>query len=102
MGFEIYVPEDTDHGALWGHLTGVGGRHGLRFAAMSCMNVRRIEAGILNNGTDMFPSMTPYAAGMGRFVDLDKEGFIGHVSLLAADRRPAWWVSRPTAKSRPG
>ena len=88
MGFEIYVPEDADHGALWGHLTGVGGQHGLRFAAMACMNVRRIEAGILNNGTDMSPATTPYAAGLGRFVDLDKEGFMGREALLAADRRP--------------
>lgn len=88
MGFELYVPEDADHGVLWEHLTGVGGRHGLRFAAMACMNVRRIEAGILNNGTDMSPAMTPFAAGLGRFVDLDKEGFIGRDALLATDRRP--------------
>ena len=88
MGFELYVPEDADHASLWGHLTEVGGRHGLRFAAMACMNIRRIEAGILNNGTDMSPSMTPYAAGLDRFVDLDKEGFIGQEALLAADRRP--------------
>ena len=88
VGFELYVPEDADHGALWRHLTGVGGRHGLRFAAMACMNVRRIEAGILNNGTDISPSTTPYAAGIGRFVDLDKEEFIGRDALLAADRRP--------------
>ncbi len=88
VGFELYVPENADHGALWDHLTGVGGRHGLRFAAMACMNVRRIEAGILNNGTDMSPAMTPFAAGLGRFVDLDKEGFIGRDALLASDRRP--------------
>ena len=88
MGFELYVPENANHGALWEHLTGVGGRHGLRFAAMACMNVRRIEAGILNNGTDMSPAMTPFAAGLDRFVDLDKEGFIGRDALLAADRRP--------------
>ncbi len=88
IGFELYVPDDADHGALWDHLTGVGGRHGLRFAAMACMNVRRIEAGILNNGTDMTPAMTPHEAGLGRFVDFDKEGFIGREALLAADRRP--------------
>lgn len=82
------MPENADHGALWEHLTGVGGRHGLRFAAMACMNIRRIEAGILNNGTDMSPAMTPFAAGLGRFVDLDKEGFIGRDALLTADRRP--------------
>ncbi len=87
VGFELYVPDDADHGALWDHLTGVGGRHGLRFAAMACMNVRRIEAGILNNGTDMSPAMTPFAAGLGRFVDLDKEGI--HRPRRPAGGRPA-------------
>ncbi|MGB3278760.1 MAG: glycine cleavage T C-terminal barrel domain-containing protein [Pseudorhodobacter sp.] len=30
--------------------------------------------------------MTPFAAGLGAFVDLDKEGFIGRTALLTADR----------------
>jgi len=88
LGFEIYVPDTTDHAALWQHLTTVGGRHGLRFASMASMNIRRIEAGILDNGSDMDHRMTPFAAGLGRFVDLAKEGFIGRAALQAADRRP--------------
>jgi aminomethyltransferase len=31
--------------------------------------------------------MTPFAAGLGKFIDLDKEGFVGREALLAADRR---------------
>lgn len=88
MGFEIYVPESADHATLWRHLMAAGAPHGLRFASMSCMNIRRIEAGILDNGTDMDPTMTPFAAGIGHFVDLAKEGFLGRKALEHADRRP--------------
>jgi aminomethyltransferase len=88
LGFEIYVPASADHAALWDHLVTKGGARGLRFASMSSMNVRRIEAGILDNGTDMNPSMTPYAAGLGRFVNLEKGDFIGRDALAKADRRP--------------
>ena len=102
LGFELYVPSYVDHGALWDHLTGAGVRHGLRFASMACMNIRRIEAGILNNGTDMSPAMTPYAAGLGHFLSLDKEAFIGRDALLAADRRPRLVGLRASARIRPG
>lgn len=87
VGFEIYVPETADHATLWHHLMAAGKPHGMRFASMSCMNIRRIEAGILDNGTDMNPSMTPFAAGIGQFVDLTKEDFIGREALEKADRR---------------
>lgn len=88
LGFEIYVPETADHAALWRHLMAVGTPHGMRFSGMACMDIRRIEAGILDNGTDMDPTMTPYAAGIGAFVDLSKEDFIGREALEHADRRP--------------
>jgi len=88
MGFEIYVPETCDHAGLWHHLMDKGAAHDMRFSSLSSMNIRRIEAGILNNGSDMDPTMTPFAAGIGQFVDLGKEGFIGREALETADRRP--------------
>ena len=50
------------------------------------MGVRRIEAGILDYGTDIEPDMTPYAAGLGAFVDLSKPDFVGRSALEAADK----------------
>jgi aminomethyltransferase len=50
------------------------------------MGVRRIEAGILDYGTDIEPMMTPYAAGLGAFVDLSKPDFIGRPALETADQ----------------
>ena len=51
---------------------------------MQAMNTRRIEAGILDSGSDFDISMTPYEAGLERFVDLSKKGFIGRDALKAA------------------
>mgnify|MGYP002003294489 CR=1 FL=1 len=88
LGFEIYVPEDCDHAALWDHMIDKGAAHELRFASMASMNIRRIEGGILNNGSDMNPGTTPFAAGLGQFVDFEKGDFIGREALEKADRRP--------------
>jgi glycine cleavage system aminomethyltransferase T len=88
LGFEMYVPETADHKALWQHLMGRGEPFGLRFCSMAPMDIRRIEAGILDNGSDMDPTMTPFAAGIGAFVDFSKSDFIGRAALEKADRRP--------------
>jgi len=88
LGFEIYVPETADHGALWHHVMDTGAPWDLHFASMAPMDIRRIEAGILDNGVDMDTTMTPFAAGIGRFVDFDKADFIGRAALETSDRRP--------------
>ncbi len=88
LGFEIYTQgELTDHGRLWTHLTQAGEPHGMVFGSLSSMEIRRIEAGILDNLTDFDATMTPFEAGLGAFVDLDKEGFVGREALLNAARR---------------
>ena len=89
MGIEIYCnsgPEPTDHDALWDHLFTGGEPFGLEFSSGSSMGIRRIEAGILDNGTDIEPDLTPFGAGLGNFVALDKGDFIGRSALVKADR----------------
>ncbi|MBT5433381.1 MAG: aminomethyltransferase family protein [Alphaproteobacteria bacterium] len=89
LGFEIYSQGDkTDHLALWDHLMASGEPHGMEFSATSSMTMRRIEAGILGNGSDIDPSMTPFEAGLGWVVDLAKDDFVGRAALLDADQRP--------------
>ena len=88
-GIEIYCnsgPEPTDHDALWDGLLACGAPFGMEFSSSSSMGLRRIEAGILDNGSDIEPGLTPYAAGLGQFVKLDKGDFIGRDALEAADR----------------
>lgn len=81
LGFEVYTSPQVDPVALWDHLTSVGGPLGLRVQGLDSLGVRRIEAGILDYGTDMDSSMTPYDAGLGRFVNLDSGDFIGRPKL---------------------
>jgi aminomethyltransferase len=88
LGFEIYTLPGVDGSALWDHIHMAGAAHGLAVQALESLGIRRIEAGILDNGTDMDPTMTPFAAGLGRFVDLDKPAFLGREALAVADRRP--------------
>ena len=89
LGFEIYTSgAATDCRRLWNHLSEAGAPHGMVFSGISFMEIRRIEAGILDNGTDFDMSMTPYQAGLVAFIGLDSQGFIGRSALLEADRRP--------------
>ena len=86
LGFEIYSRHNIDHSALWDHLMASGRDHGMAYASAESMGIRRIEAGILDNGTDMDRGMTPFAAGLEAFVDLSKPDFVGRDALEQADR----------------
>lgn len=92
LGFELYTRNPGIDGArVFRHLVRAGSACDMRVSALECMGIRRIEAGIMDNGTDMDASTTPFAAGLGRFVDLDKRGHIGAAALRTADRRSAFF-----------
>lgn len=89
VGYEVYSEgATTDHAALWDAIQAAGQPHGMAYASMASMEIRRIEAGILDNLTDFDQTMTPFAAGLGAFIDLTKDGFVGRDALLDADQRP--------------
>lgn len=88
-GYEVYsLGEQTDHVALWHHLMAAGEPFGMEFATADPMEPRRIEAGILDNLIDMDHTMTPFQAGLGAFIDLDKGDFVGRAALVNADKTP--------------
>ena len=87
LGYEIYCfGAETDHLALWDHLMKVGEPFGMEFSSSKAMTMRRIEAGILGNKTDMDMTMTPFEAGLGTFVDMTKEDFVGRAALEGSSR----------------
>ncbi len=89
LGFEIYCDgATTDHLALWDHLMACGAPHGMEFSSTRALTVRRIEGGILGNLTDMDTTMTPFEAGLSRFIDMGKDDFIGRDALAGKDPRP--------------
>ncbi|WP_419932766.1 aminomethyltransferase family protein [Candidatus Poriferisodalis sp.] len=105
-GIEIYCnsgPEPTDHDALWDGLFACGEPLGMEFSTGASMGIRRIEAGILDNGSDIEPDLTPYGAGLGQFVRLDKDDFVGKSALEQADRSQLLLgLVCPTAMPEPG
>ena len=85
LGYEIYSDgSNTDYKRLWDHLFKVGKPHGMTFGGLATMGTRRVEAGILDNLSDFDATMTPFEAGLGNFIDLDKADFIGRKALLNA------------------
>ncbi|MDG2096771.1 MAG: aminomethyltransferase family protein [Paracoccaceae bacterium] len=86
LGFEIYCDgASTDHLALWDFLIKIGMPHGMEFSSTRAMTIRRIEGGILGNITDIDTTMTPFEAGLGTFVDMEKENFVGRKALSGKD-----------------
>ena len=86
LGYEIYTQgKSTNCMALWNHLTEIGKGHGMLFSSMQSINIRRIEAGIFDSGSDFDVTMTPYEAGLEKFVDLTKESFIGRQALIESN-----------------
>ena len=92
LGFELYSLNPAVDGAkVFRHVMDAGAAAGIVHAALDSMGIRRIEAGIRDNSGDMDPSTTPFAAGLGHFVDLDKDNFIGRDALRKTDPRSAFF-----------
>jgi aminomethyltransferase len=80
--FEFYCAPD-DAPAVWYAIAEVGEAHGIRPAGLACRDVLRLEAGITLCGRELTPEVTPYDAGLGNVVKLDKERFVGKAALTA-------------------
>lgn len=99
LGWEFYVEPHHDAEALWAHLEAAGQPFGMSLFGLDSMHIRRIEAGILNAGTDFDETTTPYDVGLGRFVDGHKSDFIGKAALEAAPKEPrSTGLKCPTAE----
>ena len=86
LGWEYYTEPQHDAEALWAHLQKAGSDYGMEIFGLDAMNIRRIEAGILNAGSDFNHTTTPYDVNLGRFIDLDKGDFIGKDALNNVSR----------------
>ncbi len=86
LGWEFYTEPKHDANALWNHLEAAGRPFGMEIFGLDAMNIRRIEAGILNAGSDFNIATTPYDVNLGRFVDEDKADFIGKKALANASK----------------
>lgn len=77
-GFEVYVPAECAR-ELWTALLAAGGPKGLVPAGLSARDSLRLEAGMPLYGHELDLTTTPYEAGLGRVVRLDKVDADGSV-----------------------
>ena len=63
-----------------------GKEYGISTGGLDSMGIRRIEAGILDYGTDMNRSNNPFQMGLGRLVDFEKTAFIGKAKLQVMNK----------------
>jgi aminomethyltransferase len=80
VGYEIYLRDGSRGEELWERVLEAGQPYNI--APVPPAEIRRIEAGIFNYGSDMTLNENPYEATLGWVVDLDKEAdFIGKEAL---------------------
>ena len=95
LGYEIWMPWQ-DAPKIWDALIAHGGPFDLHPAGMLALDVARIEAGLILIDVEYTSSRkaliesqkySPYEIGLGRLVDLKKEGFIGRDALEEESRQ---------------
>ncbi len=87
LGWELYCP--TEYGAsLWDALWDAGEGHGLIAGGYRAIDSMRVEKGYRVWSSDVTPEDTPYEAGTGFAVRLDKGvDFVGRAALAAQKER---------------
>ncbi len=91
LGWEFYLEPGVDARAIGERIMEAGASYGIHTMPAEVTNARRIEGGLLFSGTDFDDTVTPFEAGFGRIVDLEKGDFIGRKALSTADRRNRTW-----------
>jgi aminomethyltransferase len=89
-GFEIYVAPELAE-ARWNELMAAGAEFGIKPAGLGARNTLRLEAGMALYGHEIDASISPWEAGLGWIVKMDKGDFTGRSVL---ERQKAEGVKR--------
>ncbi len=80
-GFEIYTSNENIE-MLWDKIMDAGKALGLKPTGLGCRDTLRFEANLPLYGNELSEKITPLEAGLGYFVKLNKENFIGKAALV--------------------
>ena len=96
LGYELWV-DPADALDLWDAIFAVQGRYDIHVMGLSALEMVRIEAGFVMPGFDFNTAeatvrhgydRSPYEAGLGWIVNLDKGHFTGRTALIAENSQP--------------
>ncbi len=82
LGWELYIPSHFTL-PVFDAIMAAGQKHGLKLVGMQAVNSLRLETGYRHWESDITPDDTPYEAGLGFGIKLDKGDFIGRQALAA-------------------
>ena len=94
LGWEIYFRPENNTEKLGDLILNEGTKIGMILTGTPSFRGRRIEAGLLSAGQDFTNETNPFSVGLGRFVDLDKNDFIGKKALINSDKECRSWGIR--------
>tara|TARA_Y100000996_G_scaffold44070_1_gene30497 strand:+ start:253 stop:1488 length:1236 start_codon:yes stop_codon:yes gene_type:complete len=94
LGWEFYLRPENNAEKIGDLILEEGKKMGMILTATPSFRGRRIEAGLLSAGQDFDKSTNPFSVGLGKFVDLDKENFIGKEALIAGEKKCKTWGIR--------
>jgi aminomethyltransferase len=85
-GFEIYLPP-ADAPRVWDEILTAGAPFGIRPCGLGARNTLRLEAAMALYDHEIHASITPWEAGLGWIVKMDKGDFVGRRALAAQKDR---------------
>ena len=94
LGWEIYLRPENDSKKIGDLILSKGEEMGMILTASPGFRCRRIEAGLLSAGRDFTRDRSPFAVGLGKFIDFNKGDFIGRDYLLKASKDCLTWGMR--------
>ena len=99
LGYEVWIPADRAL-EVWDSITGAGRAYGLLPAGLDALDITRVEAGFVLQDVDYFSAphcviesrkSSPYEAGLGWTVQLDREPFLGQRALQTESQQGSVW-----------
>ncbi len=94
LGWEIYFRQENDIEKLGDLILKEGSKIGMIITATPVFRCRRIEAGLLSAGQDFTNKTDPFSVGLGKFIDLEKDNFIGKEALKNSNKKCRTWGLR--------
>ena len=94
LGWEIYFRPENETEKIGDYILEQGKKLGMILVATPGFRCRRIEAGLLSAGQDFSKNTNPFSVGLGRFINFDKEDFIGKDALMSSEKKCMTWGIR--------